>query len=42
MSGVKCFNGGQARKCSVGDGEDEDLLTIHLVVDHRVKDEARP
>lgn len=43
MSEVDCFDGGKARKGSVGDvkHEDKDLVTIQPVVDGRLKDDGR-
>lgn len=46
MSGVDSFNGGKARKGSIGeaekgDNDEDDLLVIHPVVDGRLKDEGR-
>jgi len=44
MSSVDCFGGSEARKggVAVGKNKDEDdLPTIHPVVDGRLKDEAR-
>lgn len=46
MSEVDCFDGGKARKGSIGEvtqeiDEDEDLVTIHPVIDGRLKDEGR-
>jgi hypothetical protein len=43
MSEVDCFDGGKARKGSIGGeiNENEDLITIHPVIDGRLKDEAR-
>jgi len=43
MSGVDCFDGGKARKGSVaynGNYGEEDLPTIHPMVDGRLKDKA--
>jgi hypothetical protein len=42
MSEVDCFDGGKARKGSIGEvnQDTEDLITIHPVVDGRLKDEA--
>lgn len=45
MSEVDCFDGGKARKGSIGGvkevNENEDLITIHPVIDGRLKDEGR-
>jgi len=46
MSSVDCFGGSEARKGGVAvekneDEDEDDLPTIHPVVDGRLKDEAR-
>jgi 5'-nucleotidase len=43
MSEVDCFDGGKARKGSIGEVKQEvsDLITIHPRIDGRLKDEGR-
>jgi len=43
MSEVDCFDGGKARKGSIGEVKQEgsDLITIHPGIDGRLKDEGR-